>query len=299
MTFSEEIKIIEVGPRDGLQNESLFIPTHLKIEFIERLRQTGLTAIEVTSFVSPKWLPQFSDGETVYSTLPKHSSIHYPVLIPNRQGLERALNVQVKEIAILSAASETFSQKNTRCSIQESFIKNQEILRLAIQNGLKVRSYLSCSLGCPYEGSVAPKTVVQIAKQLINMGCHEISIADTIGVSTPKQAQCLIQMLAEEIPIDQLAVHFHDTFGQGLANIYACLEIGIRRIDSAISGLGGCPYAKGAAGNVATEDVVYMLHGLGLKTGIDLEALINVSEFYTKMIGRPSRSKVSQARLGI
>jgi len=299
MSLPKEIEIIEVGPRDGLQNEPTQIPTPLKVELIERLANAGLRTIEVTSFVSPKWIPQLCDGETVFSTIHKHPHVRYPVLIPNRQGLERALKVHVKEIAILSAASETFSKKNTHCSIQESFIRNQEILTLAIQNQIKVRGYISCSLGCPYEGKILPKTVVSIAEKLISMGCHEISIGDTIGVATPKQAQHLIKMLAEIIPLKRLTIHFHDTYGQALANIYACLEAGIQRIDSAISGLGGCPYAKGASGNVATEDVVYMLEGLGLKTGIDLEALVKISEFCAKMTGRPPRSKVSQARLGL
>lgn len=299
MNFPKEVKIVEVGPRDGLQNEPIIIPTPLKIDLINQLVHTGLNTVEVTSFVSPKWIPQLSDGEMVFSNIKKYPHVHYSVLVPNKTGLERALKVEAKEIAILCAASETFSQKNTRCSIEESFVKNQEVTQLAINHHLTVRGYISCSLGCPYEGKISPKTVAKIASRLLAIGCSEISIGDTIGIATPYQAQNLIKMIAQDIPVKQLAIHFHDTYGQALANIYACLEAGVRIIDSSISGLGGCPYAKGASGNVATEDVVYMLEGLGIKTGIDLEALVAVSKFCTKITGHSPRSKVAQAKLGI
>ena len=246
------VRIVEVSPRDGLQNEKAIIPTSTKIELINRLSKTGLKTIEVTSFVSPKRIPQLADATEVYSGIEKNPTIHYPVLIPNLQGLEKALAIDVKEIAVFCAVSETFSQKNTHCSIEESFERINEIMKETKPRNIPVRGYLSCVLGCPYEGEIALKDIVPIAKRLYEAGCTEISLGDTIGVGTPIKAQNLIKALQDFIPIDKLAIHFHDTYGQALANIYACMELGVSIIDSSVAGLGGCPYAKGATGNVAT-----------------------------------------------
>lgn len=299
-----EVRIVEVGPRDGLQNEKAIISTATKIDFINRLSQTGLKTIEVTSFVSPKRIPQLADAAEVFSGIEKHNDIQYPVLIPNLQGLKSALPLHVKDIAVFCAVSETFSQKNTHCSIEESFERIAKIMEIAkgdtpnksIPNKISVRGYLSCVLGCPYEGEIPLQKIVPIAKRLYEMGCDEISLGDTIGVGTPLKAQNLIKALKDIIPIEKLAIHFHDTYGQALANIYACMELGISIIDSSVAGLGGCPYAKGATGNVATEDVVYMLNGMGIQCGIDLESLLEVSRFVAEFTSRPPRSKVAEAR---
>lgn len=298
MPFPNKVKIVEVGPRDGLQNEKRNIPTRTKIEFINRLSETGLKTIEVTSFVSPKWIPQLADGAKVFSSIQKVSGIHYPVLVPNARGMQSALEAGVKEVAVFSAASETFSKKNTNCTIAESFERIKEIARIAEQHHTPMRGYISCVLGCPYEGDISIDAVLKVALQLRKLGCSEISLGDTIGVGTPNKARLLIDTISRYIPIETLAVHFHDTFGQALANIYACLELGISTIDSSIAGLGGCPYAKGASGNVATEDVVYMLKGLNIHTGVNLETLLEVSKFVTEFTGHPPRSKVAQARIG-
>ncbi len=297
MAFPKAVRIVEVGPRDGLQNEKEIFPTELKIDFINRLSKTGLKTIEATSFVSPKWIPQLADGAKVLTGIEKVSGVHYPVLVPNVRGFEMAENAGAKEIAVFMAASETFSQKNTHCSIAESYERIEEILTLTKKDNTRVRAYISCSLGCPFEGDIAPAIVVDIAKRLFSMGCTEISIGDTIGVGTPNKAKDLIANLAKHIPIANIALHFHDTYGQALANIYACLELGVSIIDSAISGLGGCPYAKGATGNVATEDVLYMLEGLGIHTGVNMNALIAVSRFVSEFTHRPPRSKVAEAKL--
>ncbi len=295
--LSDNVRIVEVGPRDGLQNEKAIIPTTTKIEFINRLSQTGLKTIEVTSFVSPKRIPQLADAAEVYSGIEKIPTIHYPVLIPNLQGMQNALALNIKNIAVFCAVSETFSQKNTHCSIEESFERIEEIMELAKSNQISVRGYLSCVLGCPYEGEIPLQQIVPIAQRLYETGCDEISLGDTIGVGTPIKAQNLIKALKDIIPIKKLAIHFHDTYGQALANIYACMELGISIIDSSVAGLGGCPYAKGATGNVATEDVVYMLNGMGIKSGVDLESLLKVSRYVSEFTGRPPRSKVAEARL--
>lgn len=298
MAFPKAVRIVEVGPRDGLQNEKAIIPTAIKIDLINRLSKTGLSTIESTSFVSPKWIPQLADADAVLTGITKHAGIQYPVLVPNVQGFERALQAGAKHIAVFAAATESFSEKNTRASIAETLKHIEAILALANHQDIPVRGYISCSLGCPYEGQVLPKTVATLAHQLFKMGCTEIALGDTIGVGTPNRAVALINAVAEHVPIQQLAIHFHDTYGQALANIYACLELGVSIIDSAITGLGGCPYAIGASGNVATEDVVYLLEGLGIKTGVDFERLIEVSRFVTTFTHQPPRSKVAQAKLG-
>lgn len=295
--MTKTVKIVEVGPRDGLQNESQSIPTQTKIEFINRLSKTGLKNIEVTSFVSAKRIPQLADGSEVFSGIQKLPGIDYSVLVPNVQGLESALKLGAKQVNVITTVSETFSQKNTQCSIAESLERISAMLTITKSQSIPVRAYISCVLGCPYEGEMPVQSVVDMARQLIEMGCNEISLGDTIGVGTPGKAKNLIAAIASEIPIQKLAVHFHDTYGQALANIYACLELGVSVIDSSIAGLGGCPYAKGASGNVATEDVLYMLQGLGIETGIDMDALIEVSRFVAEFTGRPPRSKVARALL--
>lgn len=296
-SMPKTIKIVEVGPRDGLQNESQTIPTQTKIEFVNRLSKTGLNNIEVTSFVSSKRIPQLADSSEVFSGIQKVPSIDYSVLVPNVQGLETALKLGAKQINVITTVSETFSQKNTQCSIVESLERISAMLNITKSQAIPVRAYISCVLGCPYEGEMAVGSVVHLAKQLIDMGCREISLGDTIGVGTPRKARNLLAAIASEIPIEKLALHFHDTYGQALANIYACLELGVSVIDSSIAGLGGCPYAKGASGNVATEDVLYMLQGLGIETGIDMQALLEVSRFVAEFTGRPPRSKVAEAKL--
>jgi hydroxymethylglutaryl-CoA lyase len=299
MNFPKFVKIVEVGPRDGLQNEKTIIPTAIKIDFINRLSTTGLSTIETTSFVSPKWIPQLADAGVVLPGIIKNPSVRYPVLVPNIQGTERAISAGAKDIAVFAAATETFSEKNTHCSVADTLKHIDAILQLANKHDISVRGYISCSLGCPYEGIVLPKTVATLARQLSQMGCTEIVLADTIGIGTPNRAQALIHAVAEHVPIQQLAIHFHDTYGQALANIYACLEMGVAVVDSTITGLGGCPYAKGASGNVATEDVIYLLDGMGIETGINFDALIAVSEFVTTMTNQSPRSKVAQARLRV
>jgi hydroxymethylglutaryl-CoA lyase len=296
MNFPTHVKLVEVGPRDGLQNEKEFIPTAAKIELIHRLSKTGLTTIEATSFVSPKWVPQFTDNSEVLASIPKNTDIHYPVLVPNIQGMENALKAGAREIAVFSAASETFSKKNTNATIAESLSDIAEINLLAKQHKIPVRGYISCVLGCPYEGDIALNMVTEVAQKLYALGCHEIALGDTIGVGTPNKAQAMIKAVSDVIPIQKIAIHFHDTYGQALANIYACLELGVAIIDSSIAGLGGCPYAKGASGNVATEDVLYLLNGLGIKTGVNLELLLDVTRYIVKITGHAARSKVAEAR---
>lgn len=295
--MEKNIKIVEVGPRDGLQNEKEIVPTDIKIQFIHKLMESGLKVIEASSFVSPKWVPQMSDHELIVTQLPQESSIQFPILVPNLKGFENALRCQVKDIAVFAAASETFSQKNINRSITESLKEFTGITKLAIKHGMRVRGYISCVLGCPYEGKVALTQVVKVAKALYEAGCYEISLGDTIGVGTPSAAKLMVKAVLSEIPISKLALHFHDTYGQALANILACLDLGIATMDSSVAGLGGCPYAKGATGNVATEEVIYMLHGMGLKTGIDLDKLIEAGEYICQYLKRPNRSKVAIATL--
>lgn len=293
--MQEKIKIVEVGPRDGLQNESTIVPAKTKIELINRLSKTGLTSIEVTSFVSPKWVPQMADATEVYQGINQQNHIAYPVLVPNMRGLETALSVNVKEITVFGAASEAFSQKNINCSIAESLERFKPVCEKAQAVDIKIRGYISCVLGCPYQGDVPVDKVVEVAQALMDMGCYEISLGDTIGAGTPHEARHMLKTVAQVIPIDQLAAHFHDTRGQALANIYACLEEGVSVIDASVAGLGGCPYAKGATGNVSTENVVYMLDGMGLETGIDLDQLIDVGHFISKTINQENRSHVGKA----
>jgi len=293
-----KVKIVEVGPRDGLQNELQPVPTTIKIELINKLSDTGLSVIECTSFVSPKWIPQLHDAKEVMAAINQHNNIIYPALVPNIQGLNDAIAAKAKTIAVFTAATDAFTQKNINCSVNDSLTNISEIINIATAKNIAVRGYISCTLGCPYQGKVEPAAVVKIAKALYAMGCYEISLGDTIGVGTPIQAADLVLAVSNEVPINKLAVHFHDTYGQALANIYACLNAGVTTIDASIAGLGGCPYARGASGNVATEDVVYMLNGLGIATGVDLNSLLTVTEFVSNYLGHPIRSKVAAAYLG-
>lgn len=290
----QRVKIVEVGPRDGLQNEKQTVPSATKIELIERLAASGLQTVEATSFVSPKWIPQLADAAEVFTGIEKRAGVHYPVLVPNEKGMQRAMEVGVKEIAIFTAASESFNKKNINASIAESIARFEPVLAVAQANGIRVRGYVSCVLGCPYEGEIAPRAVADVAAKLDELGCYEISLGDTIGVGTPLKAQHMLSEVAERVPMDRLAVHFHDTYGQALANIHACLELGVATVDSSVSGLGGCPYAKGASGNVATEDVVYMLHGMNIDTGIDLPALLEAGAFISRALGREPASKLGR-----
>jgi hydroxymethylglutaryl-CoA lyase len=296
MRLPKFVKIVEVGPRDGLQIEQLIVPTDVKIELINRLTATGLCAIEATSFVSPKWVPQMADSSQVMAGITRRTGVSYPVLVPNVKGLEAAIAAGATEVAVFGAASETFSQKNINCSIAESLERFAEVTAAAKKKGIRVRGAVSCALGCPYEGEVAPVAVATVAARMFELGCYEIYLGDTIGVGTPGQAQAMVAAVADRVPRDRLAVHFHDTYGQALANILATLEVGIAVIDSSVAGLGGCPYANGAAGNVASEDLLYMLNGLNIETGVDLDRLIEAGNYISGFLGRPSGSRVARAR---
>ena len=296
-SFPERVEIVEVGPRDGLQNESEWVPTEMKIELINRLAACGIRTIEVASFVSPKWIPQMKDSLEVMKGIQRKSSVRYPVLTPNLKGLERALEAGAEEVAVFAAASEAFSQKNINCSISESIERFRPLILEAKGAGVTVRGYISCVMGCPYQGEVDAETVAELVETICKLGCREISLGDTIGVGTPMQAQNLVKTVSQRVPLDQIALHFHDTRGQALANLYACLELGVSVIDSSVAGLGGCPYASGASGNVATEDVIYMLDGMGIETGIDSEKLLDVVQFVSKSLGRPPQSRVGRANL--
>lgn len=297
MSMPSAVRIVEVGARDGLQNEKTIIPAATKIELIDRLSVTGLRTIEATSFVSPKWIPQLADAGEVFGGITRRPGVSYPVLVPNLQGYERARAVGADEIAVFAAASEAFSRKNINASIDESIDRFVPVLERARTDGVKVRGYVSTVLGCPYPGEVAVADVVRVAQRLHALGCYEISLGDTIGIGTPGKARAMLRAVATEVPMPALAVHFHDTRGQALANILACLEEGVAVVDSSVSGTGGCPYAKGATGNVASEDVVYMLEGLGIATGIDLPALIATGLWLSAQLGRETSSRVARASL--
>lgn len=293
---AKHIKIVEVGPRDGLQNEAE-VPTQAKVELIDALTDAGLSYIESASFVSPKWVPQMADSAAVMQAIERRAGVTYAGLTPNLKGFDNALAVNTDEVAVFGAASEAFSQKNINCSIDESLDRFAPVIAAAREKGIPVRGYVSCVLGCPYQGEVPLSDVVRVAKKLYQLGCYEISLGDTIGVGTPWQAKEMLAAVAAEIPIEKLALHFHNTYGQALANITACLPLGIATIDSAVAGLGGCPYAQGASGNVATEDVVYMLHGMGISTGVDLQKLIAAGSTICQHLGHGPRSQVALAEV--
>lgn len=292
---SDTVNIVEVGPRDGLQFEPGTLHIDDKVTLIEKLVDAGLDMIEVGSFVSPGKIPQLAETDELFKRLDKNRAYVYSALVPNEQGMQRALDADVKTIAVFTATSETFTKKNIGCSIEESFERFKPVFELAKENDIEVRGYLSCVFGCPYEGKIDMSDTIRVAEKLYNAGCYEISLGDTIGVGTPNQAQTLILHAGGVIPIDKIAVHFHDTRGQALANILACLEMGISTIDSSIAGLGGCPYAPGASGNVATEDVVYMLHGLGIESGVDLKKVIDIGRWVSEKLNRPNQSRVGLA----
>ncbi|WP_298375971.1 hydroxymethylglutaryl-CoA lyase [Azospirillum sp.] len=290
------VRMVEVGPRDGLQNEKTIVPTAVKIALVEKLADAGLSVIEAGSFVSPKWVPQMGDSAEVFAGLARKPGVRYAALTPNLKGLEGALAAKADEVAVFGAASERFSQKNINCSIAESLDRFAPVMEQAKAAGVPARGYVSCVLGCPYEGEIAPSAVAEVAARLYAMGCYEISLGDTIGTGTPAKAQAMIAAVAERVPVEKIAVHFHDTYGQALANLYAALELGVAVVDSSVAGLGGCPYAKGASGNVASEDVLYLLNGLGIETGVDLDRLIAAGAFISDALGRPTASKVARAR---
>jgi len=297
VSLPTKVRIVEVGPRDGLQNEKVLVPTTVKVEFISRLASAGLTHVEATSFVSPKWVPQMSDHKEVMSAVTSlhYPSVSYPVLVPNIKGLQAAVECGAKEVAIFGAASESFSKKNINCSIEESLARFEPVLSSAKEANVKVRGYVSCVVGCPYEGRIQPSEVARVAKTMLEMGCYEISLGDTIGVGTPGTIRAMLEEVVKVVPLDQLAVHCHDTYGQALANILTALQMGVSVVDSSTAGLGGCPYAKGASGNVSTEDVVYMLHGMGIQTGINLDKLVETGKFISSHLKRETMSRVGRA----
>ena len=296
-TLPKTVRLVDVGPRDGLQNEKEIVATAVKIELIERLAAAGLKSVEATSFVSPKWVPQMGDNSAVLKGIKRQAGVTYPVLTPNLQGFDAAVEAGAQEVAIFAAASEAFSQKNINCSIAESIKRFEPVVAAAEAMEIRVRGYVSCVVGCPYEGKVLPKKVAEVTKALRDLGCYEVSLGDTIGVGTPGSVRRMLDVVGKAVPIKQLAGHFHDTYGMALANIYAALQFGINTFDSSVAGLGGCPYAKGASGNVASEDVVYLLNGLGIETGIDLDALVDAGVFISKELGREPVSKVARAVL--
>lgn len=296
MGFPKSVRIVEVGPRDGLQNEAQTVATEIKIEFIRALAASGLKTIEATAFVSPKWVPQMADHAEVLHGLPREEGVSYPVLVPNLRGFEEAVAAGATEVAVFAAASETFSQRNINCSIAESLERFAPVFDAARAAKIQVRGYVSCALGCPYEGDIDPDKVADVAAALFERGCYEVSLGDTIGVGTPNRTMALIKTVGGRMPVDRLAGHFHDTYGQALVNIYAALSMGLQVFDASVSGLGGCPYAPGATGNVATEDLLYMLNGMGIETGVDLDRLIAAGAFICEKLGRPTQSRVARAR---
>lgn len=297
MNYPQRVTIVEVGPRDGLQNETQFVSTADKIELINLLSSSGLTHIEATSFVSPQAIPQLADNEEVMKAINKPASVHFSALVPNERGMRKAIEAGFKEIAVFTAASESFNQRNIHCSIAGSLLRFKPVFALAKANQMKVRAYISCALGCPYEGTISIEQVSKVAEQLLDLGADELCLGDTIGVGTPKKTQALIKDILTLLPASQLSMHFHDTYGQALANILGSLQLGINRFDSAVAGLGGCPYAAGASGNVATEDVLYMMQGLGIETGVDLGKIIEAGEMICKILGKKTQSKVAKALL--
>jgi hydroxymethylglutaryl-CoA lyase len=292
----DRVRIVEVGARDGLQNEAARVPAPVKIELIERLANAGLPVIEATSFVSPKWVPQMADATEVLAGLRRKPGVSYPVLVPNLQGLERAHRAGADHVAVFTAASDAFNRKNINCDIAASLLRIRPVVEQALAAGLRVRGYVSSVLGCPYQGEVRVADVVRVSAALAQMGCEEISLGDTIGVGTPGKARAMLRAVAEAVPMARIAVHFHDTRGQALANIYACLEEGARSVDASVAGLGGCPYARGATGNVATEDLVYMLQGMGMETGVDLDALVETGRWMSNKLGREPASKLGRVK---
>lgn len=291
----KKVKIVEVSPRDGLQNEKQLIDLPTKLSLIERLGVSGIKNIEVTGFVSPKWVPQLADSSLLCEQLIRIKDINYSALTPNLKGMELAVAGSIKEVAVFTAASESFTKKNINCTIEESLERFIPVVELAKQNNIKVRGYVSCVLGCPYEGQIDANKVAEVTGKLFELGCYEVSLGDTIGTGTPLSAQNMLKACMNVAPIEKLALHFHNTYGQALANIYACLELGANIIDSSVAGLGGCPYAKGASGNVATEDVIYMLNGMGIESGIDLHSLIKTGQWISKILGKPNSSQVGKA----
>ncbi|MFT2111557.1 hydroxymethylglutaryl-CoA lyase [Marinomonas sp. 2405UD68-3] len=301
MAFPSNVKLVEMSPRDGLQNESSdvfggMVPTKIKLELIHRLSHTGLTHIEAASFVSPKWVPQMADAKEVMQGIKRREGILYSALTPNLKGAANAIAAQANEIAVFSAASEAFTQKNINCSIEESLVRFEPVIELANRHQIPVRGYVSTVLGCPYQGAVEPEVVARVAKQLYDMGCYEISLGDTIGTGTPRNAKLMLEAVSRDVPMSKLAAHFHDTYGQALGNLYAVLEEGISIIDSSVAGLGGCPYAQGASGNVASEDVLYLLQGLGIETGINLDKMIEAGYWISGQLKRKNGSKVALAK---
>jgi len=295
MSLPRKVRIVDVAPRDGLQNEPKSVPASVKIELIERLQEAGLRAVETTAFVSPKWVPQMADSAEVMAGIRRRPGVDYPVLVPNMKGFEAARDAGAEEVAVFGAATETFSRKNINCSIAESLERFAPVVAAAEAQGIRVRGYISVVAGCPYEGEVRPAAVAVLAGELYGMGCYEVSLGDTIGVGTPKKIRAVIEAVAKKVPIARIGGHYHDTYGQALANIYASLELGVKTFDSSVAGLGGCPYAKGATGNVATEDVIYMLDGLGIDTGVDLEKLFRAGQFICRALGREPASRVARA----
>ncbi len=292
------VRVQEVGARDGLQNEPQTVPADIKVDLIERLARAGLPAVEAGAFVSPKWVPQMADSEEVFRRIERREGVTYPALTPNMRGFDRALAVGVTEVGVFAAASETFSQRNTNCTIEESLERFRPVCAAAQEAGVKVQGYVSTVLGCPYEGEIDPGIVADLCGRLDEMGCYRVSLGDTVGVGTPSKAAALIDRVAEAVPLNAIGIHFHDTYGQALANTLACLDRGVRVVDSSVSGLGGCPFAPGAAGNLATEDLIYMLDGLGMETGVDLDAVAEAGAFITGWLGRAPASRVAQAFAG-
>jgi hydroxymethylglutaryl-CoA lyase len=295
MRLPAEVRMVEVGPRDGLQNEAKSLPSAVKIALIERLADAGLRAVEAGAFVSPKWIPQMADSADVLAGLRRKPGVRYPVLVPNMRGFDAARAAGAQEIAVFAAASETFSRRNTNCSIAESFERFAPVVAAAKREGIAVRGYVSCVVDCPYEGPIEPAAVTSVARRLLEFGCYEVSLGETIGTATPGRVRTMLAAVMEAVPREKLAVHLHDTYGQALANLMAALELGIAVADSSVAGLGGCPYAKGAAGNVASEDVLYLLNGLGIRTGVELEKLAAVGRFISAELGREPASKVARA----